>query len=268
MKAETNEEDLRRLYERTMLDRKYLFNSLAELQLPKNARIIDIGCGSGGSTQIVRECYPEAEIFGVDNSAAAIEYASRLTENEIIKYINSDASHLPFPDNYFDCCVAKMILDIVASPEGILEEMVRILKPHGILLIYGNTKSTAQGTELLKNSDKLIKAYERYTRLTGWKGFNIEYLKEILLQKYKMTVSVQEIIKDTINPGREQLAGYYQMSEKEVEACAQNNVLVKLGLISSEEVIEYEISLNGLLTNSNEYLYFEQAIISAVKEEI
>ena len=73
MKAETNEEDLRRLYERTMLDRKYLFNSLAELQLPKNARIIDIGCGSGGSTQIVRECYPEAEIFGVDNSAAAIE---------------------------------------------------------------------------------------------------------------------------------------------------------------------------------------------------
>lgn len=266
MQVETSQKDLQRLFERTMLDKQYLFDALAGLSLPANARIIDIGCGSGGSAKIMRECYSEAEIYGVDNSASAIQYASELLKNEKITFLNADAAHLPLPDHSFDCCVAKMIFDIIPDPGAILKEMVRLLKPQGTLLIYGNIRSTAQGSPLLKNTGKLTEAYKRYVRLTGWKGFNTDYLRDILNQQYGMTVSVQKIIKDTDNPGREALSRYYMLSEEEIIKSAENNVLARLGLITPEDVIGYETSLNELLSAGNEYLAFEQAILYATKE--
>lgn len=267
MCSNPNQEDLRRLYDRTMLDRQYLFSALSKLLLPHHARIVDIGCGSGGSTQIIRECYHDAEIYGIDNSIQAIHYASSLLEDKKIKLVNADATSLPFPDGYFDCCVAKMVFDIVADPTEIISEMVRLLKPLGTLLIYGNIRSTAQGSLQLINADKLINAYNRYVHLTGWIGFDIEYLKKVLVQKYGMTVRVHTIVKDTNFPGREILSKYYMLPEEEIKKSAETNILKKLGLVSSEEVIEYETSLRTLLLSSNEYLSFEQAILYATKEK-
>ena len=267
MQVETNRNKLKQLYERAVLDRKYLFDSLTSLSLPTHAKIIDIGCGSGGSAQIIRECYPEAEIYGVDNSGQAIQYASELLINKKIMLIKSDAAHTPFPNNYFDCCVAKMVFDTLADPEELLKEMVRLLKPQGTLLIYGNTRTTAIGSPFLKNADKLINAYKRYTRLTGWKGFNTDYLSKILIQRYGMTVRKQIIIKDTNDPGRKSLSQFYMLSEQEIPESIENNILVKLGLITPEDMIEYETSLNTLLTASNEYLSFEQVILYAAKED-
>lgn len=266
MDSDNTREELWRLYERTRLDRQYFFKGLDSLLLPDNARIVDIGCGSGGSTQIIRECYPKAEIYGIDSSIKAIQYASTLLKDEKIVFLNTDATHMPFPDSYFDCCVAKMFFDIAIKHEEIIEEIVRILKPQGILLVYGNTRSTAQGSDLLKNTDKLISAYKRYVRLSGRKGFNVEHFVDILTKKYRMTVSVQKIIKDTIDPGREQLSKYYTLSEIEIVHCAENNILSILGLISPMDVIEYETSLRELLMTSNEYISFEQAILYAIKE--
>lgn len=268
MNLDDTREELWRLYERSILDRQYLFDCLNSLLLPENAWIVDIGCGSGGSTQIIQECYPRAEIYGVDNSIQALQYASMLLKNEKVKFVNADATHMPFPDSSFDCCVAKMLFDIIADPEKILNEMIRLLKPQGTLLIYGNTRSTAQGSPRLKNADKLIRAYNRYVRLSGWRGFNVEHLMKILVQRYKMTVTVQKINKDTDNPGRDSLLRYYVLLEEEIKENAKNNVLTKLGLVSSEDVIEYETSLKELLVSSNEYLSFEQAILYATKENV
>lgn len=268
MNVDNAREELGRLYERTLLDKQYLVDGLNSLLLPSNARIIDVGCGSGGSTQIIRECYPGAEIYGVDNSIRTLRYASMLLKNEKVKFVYADAMHMPFSDSYFDCCIAKMLFDIVSNPEEILKEMIRLLKPQKTLLIYGNTRSTAQGSSHLKSADKLIEAYKRYVRLSGWKGFDIEYIRGILTEKYRMTVRVQKIIKDTANPGRESLAKYYVLPEEEIKRSAENNVLAKLGLVSVRDVIEYETSLKELLMSSDEYLSFEQTILYATKEKV
>ena len=131
-----DKEALLQVYERTRLDKKYLLAGLETLHLPDDARILDVGCGPGASTEIIRESYPNADLYGVDNSIQSIQYA-RLSKYETIKYINADASCMPFPDGHFDCCVAKMLFDIVKNPEEILKEMIRVLNPFGILLIYG-----------------------------------------------------------------------------------------------------------------------------------
>ena len=59
--------DLLKLYERAMLDKEYLEFSLNICRLPDQAKIIDVGCGTGGSTKIIMDCYPNASVIGIDN---------------------------------------------------------------------------------------------------------------------------------------------------------------------------------------------------------
>ena len=41
------------------------------------ARILDLGCGPGNSTAVLRKYFPAAELIGVDNSSAMIEQAKQ-----------------------------------------------------------------------------------------------------------------------------------------------------------------------------------------------
>ena len=68
-------------------------------QLPKDAKILDVGCGKGFLLYDFTKVLPHAEVHGIDISSYAIknskmEIRSSLTE--------SRAESLPWPDNYFD----------------------------------------------------------------------------------------------------------------------------------------------------------------------
>jgi SAM-dependent methyltransferase len=59
-------------------------------QLPKNAKILDVGCGKGFMLYDFTKVLPDAEVHGIDISAYAIEI------------VEGRAESLPWPDNYFD----------------------------------------------------------------------------------------------------------------------------------------------------------------------
>ena len=67
--------------------------------LPKNSKILDVGCGKGFLLFDFLKVMPESEIFGIDIS----EYAIQNSKEEIRENLQiGNAINLPWPDNYFD----------------------------------------------------------------------------------------------------------------------------------------------------------------------
>lgn len=95
------------------------------------ARVLDAGCGAGAGTAMLGR---RAEAVGVDLSPAAIAAARRKHGGEA-GFAEGDIRSLPFGDGEFDAAVCFEALTHVADPAAALDELRRVLKPGGLLLV-------------------------------------------------------------------------------------------------------------------------------------
>lgn len=98
-------------------------------------KILDVGFGSGGVAIAFNQA--GAEVFGVDVDPELKEVAERnLFQNNAkanLKIYNG--TEFPFEDNYFDYVTSSSVLEHVSFPEKVLDEMLRVLKPNGRVLL-------------------------------------------------------------------------------------------------------------------------------------
>jgi 2-polyprenyl-3-methyl-5-hydroxy-6-metoxy-1,4-benzoquinol methylase len=87
--------------------------------------ILDVGCGDGSFS----EWMPEFNWVGVDINEEKSKYnGKRLTHNiEVFPY--------PFEDQSFDGVVCSEVLEHLWNPEGVHQEVYRLLKPKGVYII-------------------------------------------------------------------------------------------------------------------------------------
>ena len=104
-------------------------------KLPAGTTVLDVGCGIGGSSRILAKDYG-FETTGITISPKQVQRAQQLTPPEVTaKFQVDDALNLSFPDNSFD-----VVWSIEAGPHmpdkvKYAEEMMRVLKPGGILVV-------------------------------------------------------------------------------------------------------------------------------------
>lgn len=103
--------------------------------LAPNARIADIGCGTGEITARLAAQYRHAELVGVDILGSSIAHAR--TQHQAlaprVRFEQGDAFSLSFEDRYFDLVVCRHMTQAVPEPEKVLAELARICKPGGWL---------------------------------------------------------------------------------------------------------------------------------------
>src|SRR4030095_6837049 len=100
-------------------------------QLPKNARIADIGCGSGEITSRLAARYPEAELGGVDILEGSVAYARQryAALAPRVQFEQGDAFELRFAAAQFDLVVCRHMTQSVPEPQRVLSELHRICPP-------------------------------------------------------------------------------------------------------------------------------------------
>lgn len=114
---------------------KELFDLLAKLIPAESTTILDIGCGTGKSTETLVDL--DLEVSGIDHDSQMIAEAKEQAQLKKldIDYIVADVEHLPFSDNYFDVITVGTAFHFFVN-EIAMSEIKRVLKPKGLLFVY------------------------------------------------------------------------------------------------------------------------------------
>jgi len=105
---------------------------LAALPPIKARSVIDLGCGPGNSTEVLAQCYPEAQIAGIDTSPDMIAAARRRLPQ--VKFAVEDVRDGDIPGP-FDVILANAVLQWVPQHETLLPEFIGKLAPRGGLAV-------------------------------------------------------------------------------------------------------------------------------------
>jgi ubiquinone/menaquinone biosynthesis C-methylase UbiE len=107
-------------------------------------RILEVGCGLGDdAASLAKLAAPGGSVVAIDGSQTMIETArGRHGDVAGLSFDVADAAHLPFDDASFDACRIDRVLQHIADPASAILEMVRVIRPGGVLVAYDNDWET------------------------------------------------------------------------------------------------------------------------------
>lgn len=103
-------------------------------------RIVDLGCGVGQLTVVLKERFPQAEVHGVDVGAPMVRYAHRRAVDlgTDVHFRQALAHRTGFADGSVDLVTAYILFHEVPAKVGrdIVAEAYRILRPGGVFEVF------------------------------------------------------------------------------------------------------------------------------------
>lgn len=117
-------------------------------------QVLDVGTGPGWIPILLAKARPGWNITAVDYSEPMLEQARRSATREgaTIRWLCRPAEDTTLPSNGFDLVLSHYTLHEFSDPGAVLREMVRVLKPVGLLLIQDMERPPA----LLMDLSKLV----------------------------------------------------------------------------------------------------------------
>ena len=110
---------------------RHLKKSAARLELAPDARILDLCCGTGLSTEAIIRVYPQAEITALDASSGMLEAARTKRTLADVDFVLGDATDPAEAgvDGQFDGILMAYGIRNVPDPDRCLANVLKLLKP-------------------------------------------------------------------------------------------------------------------------------------------
>ncbi|MEY2482538.1 MAG: hypothetical protein QOK24_1066 [Verrucomicrobiota bacterium] len=114
----------------------YAEDLAARLQMEGNASVLELACGTGILTRVLRARLPSTiELIATDLNEPMFRHAAeKFGENEAVQWLQADACNLPFGDQTFDAVVCQFGIMFVPDKALAAREAHRVLKPGGVFL--------------------------------------------------------------------------------------------------------------------------------------
>ena len=159
----------------------------------KGSTVLDVATGTGQQAfAFAKRGY---DVIGVDLTESMLEIARKHNKDSLVKFEVADATHLRFEENRFDVsCVSLALHDMPPGiREKVLQEMVRVTKPGGIIVIVDY--------DLPRNKISRALIYRFITLYEGeyYKKFIASDLESLLR---KTGISVTERVSVLLGAGR------------------------------------------------------------------
>jgi SAM-dependent methyltransferase len=140
-------------------------------------RLLDAACGNGRySRHLLRHADADATITAYDLSHGMLKRARKSLASDRVRYVQADATRLPFADGSFDAAVLGYALEHFVDPRPALSEMARVLAPDGKLLLL-TTEDTLLGG-MVKLVYK-IRTYDRQELRTACEECGLSWGREL-----------------------------------------------------------------------------------------
>lgn len=135
--------------------------AIARMNVPREAEILDVGCGSGWAARLLAAQADAGNVIGIDVSDEMIRVAreqSAALPN--LKFQVASAERLPFPDNTFSHAFSMESLYYYADIGRAVSEIARVLKPGGLFVtvvdLYKENPPSHQWIETLNGPVQLL----------------------------------------------------------------------------------------------------------------
>ena len=110
---------------------KPLWNAMLNAtEVGTETTILDVGCGSGGSSVLAKE--RGANVHGIDVAEGLLSYAIQRVPKGFFQV--ADIENLPYEDNMFDVIFAANSLQYSEDRIAALQELKRVCKPNGRII--------------------------------------------------------------------------------------------------------------------------------------
>lgn len=124
-----------------MVDEEQLQKLILLIGDGKGKKILDLGCGSGYISEYIAQV-TGASVFGIDFAVGAIKSAQDRVKNTDIEFSIGNINELDFPDATFDYVLAIDTLYFGSDLGKIVQDIKRVLKPHGKLISFYSSRKT------------------------------------------------------------------------------------------------------------------------------
>lgn len=101
------------------------------LKSVKRQPVLETGCGTGHWSEFLSTM--GFDVTAVDISDAMLAVAKRKNIDNV-RFLNADASNLPFGNESFGVVVTVTMLEFTVDTQKVLSEIYRVLKPGGVLI--------------------------------------------------------------------------------------------------------------------------------------